>query len=245
MVLASPTPLTGALAVLVGASALPLSNYYANHLLPIKRRGLLYPLAVVLLAGTLVPVLAVRSLTQNGWIRDDLPINGSDSVLLVISLIVGFSIIALALRGQLSEELRHSLRLFVALFAVSLAEVLVFLSVVFNVTEVVAGSLLHPPWSALAAAIVSSALFGLYHFTHSPPWNNWAQAALLFVVWLFVCLAYVLTRDAWVAAIIDTSFATIGFIRNRVTTLDGTRIVTALALDALSIMVVVIVIGWV
>ncbi len=245
MALPSPTSLTGGLAALVGASALPLSNYLANHLAHIKRRGLLYPLAVVLLAGTLVPVLAVRWLTQNGWIRHDLPINGGNGILLVIALIVGFFMIALALRGQLSEELRHSLRLFVALFAVSLAEVLVFLSIVFNLTEVVTSSLLHPPWAVVAAAIVSSALFGLYHFTHSPPWNNWAQAALLFVVWLFVCLAYVLTGDAWAAAIIDTSFATIGFIRNRVTTLDGTRIVTALALDALSIMVVVIVIGWV
>ena len=86
--------------------------------------------------------------------------------------------------------------------------------------------------------IVSSVLFGLYHFTHSPPWNNWAQATLLFVVWLFVSLAYVLTRDAWVAAIIDTSFATIGFIRNSVTTLDDVPIMRAVALDALSIGVV-------
>ena len=245
MVLSSPTSLTGGLAALVGAAALPLSNYLANHLARFKRRGLLYPLVVVLLAGTLVPVLAARWLSQNGWIRDDLPINGGDGVLLLVSLIVGFSIIALALRGQLSEELWHSLQLFVALFAVSLAEVLVFLSIVFNLTEVVTGSLLHPPWAVVAAAIVSSALFGLYHFTHSPPWNNWTQAARLFVVWLFVCLAYVLTRDAWAAAIIDTSFATIGFVRNRVTTLDGTRVVIAVALDALSIMVVVIVIGWV
>jgi membrane protease YdiL (CAAX protease family) len=148
-------------------------------------------------------------------------------------------------RGQLRRELWHSLRLFVALFAVSLAEVLVFLSILFNLTEVVAGSLLHPPWTPVAAAIVSSALFGLYHFTHSPPWNNWAQAGRLFVVWLFVCLAYALTRDAWAAAIIDASFATIGFVRNRVTTLDGTSIVTAVALDILSIIVVVIATGWV
>lgn len=249
MVLSSPTTLTGALVALVGASALPLSNYLANHRARVHclpgegtqeaaRRALLYPLAVVLFAGALVPVLAVRWLTRDGWIRNDLPVNGGDTALLGISLVVGFCPIALALRGQLRREFWHSLRLFIALFAVSLAEVLVFLSIVFNLTEVVTGSLLHPPWATAAAAIVSSVLFGLYHFTHSPPWNNWAQATLLFVVWLFVSLAYVLTRDVWVAAIIDTSFATIGFIRNSVTTLDDVPIMRAVALDALSIGVI-------
>jgi hypothetical protein len=235
-----PTP--AAIMALIGASAFHLCNYLVNHLARIKRCGLLYPLAIVFLAGTLAPVLAVRWLTRNGWIRDDLPVNGGDAALLGISLVVGFCLIALALRGQLRAELRHGLRLFVTLFAVSLAEFLVFLSIVFNCTEAVAGSLLRSPWAAVAAAIVSSALFGLYHFTHFPPWNNWAQAARLFVVWLFVCIAYVLTRDAWAATIIDTSFATIGFVRNRVTTLDHIPTVTALALDALGIVSVVAII---
>jgi len=230
---------TGSIIALIGASAFPLSNYLVNHLARIKRRGLLYPLAIVFLAGTLVPVSVVRWLTRSGWIRDDIPIDGGDAAPLGVSLVVGSCLIALALRGQLRTELQHSVRLFVTLFAVSLAEVLVFLSILFNLTEALAGVLLHSPWASVAAAIVSSALFGLYHFTHSPPWNNWAQAARLFVVWLFVCLAYVLTRDAWAATIIDTSFATIGFVRNRVTTLDDMPTVKALALDALGIIVVV------
>jgi hypothetical protein len=33
-----------------------------------------------------------------------------------------------------------------------------------------------------SAAVASSVLFGLYHFTHSTPWNNWAQAARLSVL---------------------------------------------------------------
>ena len=233
---------TSAAIALIGTSALPLSNYLANHVAGTKRRGLLYPLTVVFLAGTAVPVLAVRWLTRSGWIRDDFPIHDGHAALLGISVVVGLCLIALALRGRLRGELRHIFRLLVALFAVSLAEVLVFLSILFNLTEVAAGSLLRPPWASVAAAIVSSALFGLYHFTHPPPWNNWAQAARLFVVWLFVCLAYVLTRDAWTATIIDTSFATIGFVRNRVTTLDDIPIVTALALDALGIIFVVAII---
>jgi hypothetical protein len=58
-----------------------------------------------------------------------------------------------------------------------------------------------------------------------------------------VCLAYVLTRDALVASIIDASFATIGFVRNRMTTLDGVPIVRAVALDGLSVGVVAAILG--
>lgn len=237
-------PLAGAAIVLIGASALPLSNYLANHVAQIKHRGgLLYPLAVVFLAGTLLPALATRWLILHGWIRDAaFPSNGSDAVLLGTSIVVGFCLMTLALRARLLAELRYSLRLFVALFGVSLAEVLVFLSILFNLAAAGAGLLLHSPWASVVAAIVSSALFGLYHFSHSPPWNNWAQAARLFVVWLVVCFVYVMTRDAWAATIIDTSFATIGFVRNRVATLDDMPIGTALALDGLGILAVVAII---
>lgn len=232
----------GAIIALIGTAALPLANYLANHLACVKRRKLLYPLAVVFLAGTLVPALSVRWLTRGGWIGSDPLFNGGRAAVLGISLAVGFCLIALALRGQLRGELRRTVRLFIALFAVSLAEVLVFLVIVFNLTEVVVAPLLNPLWGSVVAAIISSALFGLYHFTHAAPWNNWAQAARLSVVWLFVCLAYVLTRDAWAAAIIDTSFATIGFVRNRVTALDAIPVETALALDVLGIIVVVAII---
>lgn len=50
----------GAIIALIGASALPLANYLANHVVRNKRGGLLYPLAVVFLAGTLLPALALR-----------------------------------------------------------------------------------------------------------------------------------------------------------------------------------------
>ncbi len=234
---------TAALVALIGAGALPLANYLVNHVVDSRRRPILQPLAVVVLAGTVVPALAIRWLVQNGWHSGDLPVDGADAPLLGISLVVGLALIALALRGSLKTEFPRVIRLFFALLPVSLAEVLVFLSILFNWTERIAASMVGSPWASVAAAIASAALFGLYHFTHSPPWNNWAQAARLFIVWLFVCLAYVLTRDAWAASIIDASFATIGFVRNRVTTLDGVPVVRAVALDALSVGVVAAILG--
>lgn len=239
-----PIPATGVMAAVLGACALPLANTLANHVLRIRRSAWVYPLAVILLAGTVAPLLVARWLTRSGWIKGDLPIDGRDAPVLGLALVVGLGLIALALRGPRASELPHILRLFVALFAVSLAEVLVFLSLLFAVMEALAGSTLGSPWATVAAATGSSVAFGLYHFTHAPPWNSWARAAPLVVVWLFVCLAYVLTRDAWVAAVVNSSFATIGFVRYRVRTLDDMRIATALALDALSIAGVVIVVAW-
>ncbi len=234
---------TAALVALIGAAALPLANYLVNHIVDSRRRAILQPLAVVVLAGTVVPGLAIRWLMQNGWHSGDLPIDGADAPLLGISLVVGLALIALALRGSLKTEFPRVIRLLLALFPVSLAEVLVFLSILFNWIEKIAASMVSSSWASVAAAIASAALFGLYHFTYPPPWNNWAQAARLFIVWLFVCLAYVLTRDAWAASIIDASFATIGFVRNRVTTLDSVPISRAVALDALSVGVVAAILG--
>jgi len=234
---------TGALVALIGAAALPLSNYLVNHIVDSQRRPILQPLAVVVLAGTVVPALAIRWLVQNGWHSGDLPVDGADAPLLGMSLVVGLALIALALRGSLKREFPRVIRLLLALFPVSLAEVLVFLSILFNWIEKIAASMVSSPWASVAAAIASAALFGLYHFTYPPPWNNWAQAARLFIVWLFVCLAYVLTRDAWAASIIDASFATIGFVRNRVTTFESVPISRAVALDALSVGVVAAILG--
>jgi hypothetical protein len=234
---------TAALVALIGAAALPLANYLVNHVVDSRRRAILQPLAVVVLAGTVVPALAIRWLMQNGWHSGDLPVDGADAPLLGISLVVGLALIALALRGSLKTEFPRVIRLLLALFPVSLAEVLVFLSILFNWIEKIAASMVSSPWASVAAAIASAALFGLYHFTYPPPWNNWAQAARLFIVWLLVCLAYVLTRDAWAASIIDASFATIGFVRNRVTTLDSVPISRAVALDALSVGIVAAILG--
>ncbi len=234
---------TGALVALIGAATLPLANYLVNHIVDSQRRPILQPLVVVVLAGTVVPALAIRWLVQNGWHSGDLPVDGADAPLLGLSLAVGLALIALALRGSLKTEFPRVIRLLLALFPVSLAEVLVFLSILFNWIEKIAASMVSSSWASVAAAIASAALFGLYHFTYPPPWNNWAQAARLFIVWLFVCLAYVLTRDAWAASIIDASFATIGFVRNRVTTLDSVPISRAVALDALSVGVVAAILG--
>jgi hypothetical protein len=77
---------TGALVALIGAAALPLSNYLVNHIVDSQRRPILQPLAVVVLAGTVVPALAIRWLMQNGWHSGGLPVDGADAPLLGRSL---------------------------------------------------------------------------------------------------------------------------------------------------------------
>jgi hypothetical protein len=144
---------TAALVALIGAAALPLANYLVNHVVDSRRRPILQPLAVVVLARTVVPVLAIRWLMQNGWHSGGLPINGTGAPLLGLSLVVGLALIALALRGSLKTEFPRVIRLLLALFPVSLAEVLVFLSILFNWIERIAASMVSSPWASVAAAI--------------------------------------------------------------------------------------------
>jgi CAAX prenyl protease-like protein len=47
------------------------------------------------------------------------------------------------------------------------------------------------------AAIVSSVLFGVYHFAHSPPFNTVGFVVLLTVIGLVTSLFYFVSRDVY------------------------------------------------
>ncbi len=125
-------------------------------------------------------------------------------------------------------------RLFTWLLMASLAEVLVFLGVVFPL-----GRLALPRrWAANRAAaggagvVLSGVCFGLFHFSYGAPWNTWGAALPLMVVWLVVALVYVGTRSLAAAVAFNNVMAVIGFVRGGVT-LPGS-LALGLALDALA-----------
>lgn len=79
---------------------------------------------------------------------------------------------------------------------VSIAEVLVCWAVVGSVSEV----LLQDRRRGVApvlAGIVSSVLFGVYHFAHSPPFNTVGFVVLLTVIGLVTSLFFFLSRDVY------------------------------------------------
>jgi membrane protease YdiL (CAAX protease family) len=108
--------------------------------------------------------------------------------------VLGFALY-LAQGGPLLEPM-VLVNVYAQVLVVSMAEVLVCWSVLGSVVE---ASLLHRNrWLAVVvAALVSSVLFGLYHFAHSPPFNTWELALLLMLIGLVTSIFFFISRSVY------------------------------------------------
>ncbi len=232
--------------LLAAALLVPLvffvANLLANHVLghppfgPVG--GLLYWLAVDLVSGTMLPALVLLNLRKRGvidtrkWGYSFLPI---DIVKIFVALAASVAIAAFAISGS-TPKVDRLVRLFVWLVGASLAEVMVFLGIVYNVAENF-GRLALPQSSAMAvAAIIASSAFGLFHFSYSQPWNSWPVAFELPLVWLAVTAVFLITHSLWAAAVFNNVMAVIGFVLNRVTEFDERPLWLGLTLAVISIL---------
>jgi len=65
--------------------------------------------------------------------------------------------------------------------------------------------------TGLLLIVVSSLLFGLFHFTYPAPWNVLDTAITVGVAWIAVSTLFVITRSLVAAVILDNIMATVGF----------------------------------
>jgi CAAX prenyl protease-like protein len=224
------------IAVAAGLGAVALlsaANYAANHLVRSGYPRFAYTVLVVLAAGTIVPALALKRLVAMGVLaRGALAFSPWP---LAVALAGGLAFLFLSLRDQPAGQLRRVPKLLVALFAPSLAEVLVFAGIVFSATQY-----LLTPWighiaAAAAAVAVTSLSFGTYHLTHAAPWNSLRMVGILLIVWLFIALFYALTGNLWATALLNTLLATVGFVRNRVTRPEEQPVIVSAILDVAAV----------
>lgn len=99
---------------------------------------------------------------------------------------------------------------FAQVVPVSAAEVLVCWSVV--------GAAAGTSWrarraSTLVATLLASALFGLYHLAHSPPFNTWAMVGGLTLVGLATSLFFFVGRDVHGTIVFHNFLALFGVLR--------------------------------
>lgn len=212
MLQASPREI--ALASAAGcALLLAAANYLASHARPLPRLG--YSALVVFGAGTLIPAFALKAIASAGMIAgaplDPAPV----TLAAVTALSLAWS--AVALRREPAYRLRGAPGLLIGVIGPSLAEAVVFLGLVFNIALFALQPAFGHAAAAAAATLVTSAVFSLYHLTHRPPWNSWRVVRVLFVVWLAVGACYAVTGNLWAAAILNTCFAMVGFVKNGVT----------------------------
>jgi hypothetical protein len=224
----------------IGAVAtLSLANFAANHLFP-RHARFAYALLIVILAGTVAPALALKAMRAGGLLPP-----AAFSIApwpLAFAVAVGGLYLFLAVRHDEPAQHRRLPKLLIALFAPSLAEVLVFVGVVFTAASVLLTPRIGPLAAKVAAVVTTSAAFGLYHLTHAAPWNSWRMVRILFLVWLLIGGFYAVTGNLWATATLNTLLAMIGFVKNRGTRPEELSAPTLVALDALGIAAVALIV---
>jgi hypothetical protein len=225
-----------------------LVNALFNHTEPglaLKATGRWYLLLFYLPFGIVIPALllgVMRSPERAGMVRS--PIARRDLIAVPVALVLAVGVTAVPLGPFLAGgDLLDVHRLFALLLVASLAEVMLFLGVVGNA---VALTLLERGWrrvsSIALAVVVSSALFGLFHFTYPVPWNTAQTAVLLSVVWVGVALVYFVTGSLLGAVLFNNAMALVGFAQ-RGLTLPGTAAEGWLR-GVLGVILVVLAVGW-
>ena len=217
-----------------------LFNFAVHNVQTVADSRIAYYLIVILGPGILLPLFVL------GWLKNRHGIdprfgNGRwEPFKLAGALAAGLVIASFPLGRQLAAEPAHALHVFVWAFMTSIVEVLVFLGIVYNVIHALV-SRVGPRWLAVIIGVLAaSALFALYHFSYSPPWNTSALALTVGVVWLEVATVYLITRSLWAAIVFNNTMAMLGFLLNRVTALDGEPLALGLLLDALLVALTVL-----
>lgn len=134
---------------------------------------------------------------------------GRVSVSIVAGAIVGYALFAQAQAGPVHPIVIANA--FAQVWAVSVAEVVVCWALV--------GGTIHAalrPWSRpgaiVVAAVAASVLFGVYHFAHSPPFNEWRMVAFLTAIGLATSLWWFASRDVFGTAVFHNFFAVTGVL---------------------------------
>lgn len=220
----------GAYLYLASLLTVPLffcANYIYHHQrlwLPWLPSGrAVYVLAILLPFGILLPGLALGGLSRhahNNARASGVALGRRDLGLMLLALVIGGLIAVFPIGRKILQDPRggaQGLHLFIWLLPASLAEGLVFIGVVFHVTE---RAIRREGWGRLGAGlglgagmVISAVAFGLFHFSYPAPWDTWAKVSMLVPVWLGVTLFYALTRSLAAAIVFNNVMAVIGFMQ--------------------------------
>lgn len=132
-------------------------------------------------------------------------------IAVIIAFVLGFVVMLVA--GPASLDPVVLLNIYAQVFSVTIAEITVCWAVIGSVLE----GVLQPRggWLATGAAIiVASLLFGVYHFGHSPPFNQLAMIAFLIFFGLVTGLVYFIVRDIYAAMVFHNFFGSIGVMES-------------------------------
>jgi membrane protease YdiL (CAAX protease family) len=132
-------------------------------------------------------------------------------IAVVFSFILG--IVVLILQHPASLDPIVLLNVYAQVFTVTIAEIAVCWVVVGSITEGVL-STKGKVIALLGGILLSSILFGVYHFAHSPPFNQPTMVAFLSIIGLVTSLVYFIGRDLYATMVFHNFFGVIGVMQS-------------------------------
>ena len=175
---------------------------------------IIYTIIANIIIGSIVALFVIRKAIDAGTIT--LESSGfrpgkRTVIAVIIALLLGFAVMLLA--GPASLDPVVLLNIYAQVFSVTIAEIAVCWAVIGSVLE----GTLKPRggWLATGAAIViASLLFGVYHFGHSPPFNQPGMIGFLTLVGLVTGLFYFIGRDIYATMVFHNFFGSIGVLQS-------------------------------
>lgn len=158
---------------------------------------LVYTGVANIVVGSILALLLVREFTASSFVsRARLGFRSVPRTLVAVGLGGGIGFVLFALQQPSTTDPVVVMNVFAQVLPVSIAEVIVCWVVVGGS---VAALLRHRGWNTYIAhgfaLVVSSILFGVYHFAHSPPFNSVEMVGLLTIVGVGTGLVYFVGRS--------------------------------------------------
>lgn len=173
-----------------------------------------YTLIANILIGSLLALLVVHhAITRKIISLNSAGFQSFKRTLIAVAIAFILGAIVLVLQQLPSLDPIVLLNVYAQVFTVTIAEIAVCWIVVGSITE---GSLsTKGKVVALAGGIIlSSILFGVYHFSHSPPFNQPAMVAFLSIIGLVTSLVYFIGRDLYATMVFHNFFGVIGVMQS-------------------------------
>ncbi len=174
----------------------------------------LYTLVANVLIGSLLALLVVRHAITRKVISFESagfqPLKRT-LVAVVVAGIPGAAVLFLQHPASLDPVVL--LNVYSQVFTVTIAQIAVCWVAVGSITEGVLsakGKLLAPA----AGIVLAAVLFGVYHFAHSPPFNQPAVVAFLSVIGLVAGLVYFISRDLYATMVFHNFFGVAGVMQS-------------------------------
>lgn len=170
------------------------------------------------IANIIIGILLALVIVRHAIHRNMISLNSAGfqplkRTLVAVGIAFVLGILILVLQNPASLDPIVLLNVYAQVFTVTIAEIAVCWVVLGSITEGAfskEGSLV----AILCGILVASILFGLYHFAHSPPFNQPAMVAFLSIIGVVTSLVYFISRDVYATMVFHNFFGCIGVMQS-------------------------------